>query len=229
MTRSVHSAIILSILLLLSASSAYANSGRLLNFQGIGDMQEVGNFYDGSGLRNGSHHTPNLGITFSSNFFAIRSVFNNGSGEFTSTPSTTPAIFIDGPTGSAAIGIMNDTRGFGGGLNFYYTAGFTGSQAETVTIWGGADGSGTVLATITLANNNSSCTAPTYCTWTSDGVNFSGTAHSVTFSGPANELGLADITLGSSTTAVPEPSGIYLLGTGLVGISFFRVRRFLGI
>lgn len=228
MIGSVHSAIVFSVLLLLSAS-AYADSGRLLNFQGIADMQEVGNFYDGGGLHYGAHHTLNLGITFSSNFFALRSVFNNGSGEFNTTPSTTPAIFIDGPTGTAAMGVMNDTRGFGKGLNFYYTAGFTGAQAETVTVWSGADGSGTVLATITLANNNTSCTAPTYCTWTSDGVNFSGTAHSVTFSGPANELGLADITLGSSTTAVPEPSGIYLLGTGLAGISFFRVRRFLGI
>jgi hypothetical protein len=224
MMRSVYSSVLLSTLLLLSAS-AYANSGRLLSFQGIGDMQEVGNFYNGGGI----HGTPNLRITFSSNFFAIRSVFNNGSGEFNATPSTTPAIFIDGTTGTAATGVMNDARGFGKGLNFYYTAGFTGTQTETVTVWSGANGSGTVLATITLANNNSSCSAPTYCTWSSDGVNFSGTAHSVTFSGPANELGLADITLGSNTTAVPEPSGIYLLGTGLAGISFFRIRRFLGV
>jgi hypothetical protein len=127
------------------------------------------------------------------------------------------------------MGVMNAARGFSNGLNFYYTAGFTGNQTGTVTVWSGANGTGMVLATITLTNNNASCSAPSYCTWSSDGVNFSGTAHSVTFSGPANELGLADLTLGKNTTAVPEPSSIFLLGSGLVGVSFFRVRRFLGV
>lgn len=224
MTRTVCSAVILSICLLFSAS-AYAHSGELLSFQGLGDLQQVGNFYNGSGLPD----TRNLKVTFSSNFFGLRSVFNGGSGEFAATPSGTPAIFINGTTGMQAMGLMNVARGFSNGLNFYYTAGFTGTQSESVTVWSGSNGSGTVLATITLANNNSSCTSPTYCTWSSDGVNFSGTAHSVTFSGPGNELGLADITLGSNATAVPEPSSIYLLGSGLVGISFFRIRRFLGV
>jgi len=224
MTRSVCSAAILSICLLFSASS-YASSGELLSFQGLGDLQQVGGFYDGSGPAGAR----NLGVTFSSNFFGLRSVFNGGSGEFSSTPTGTPAIFINGATGMQAMGVMNVAPGFSRGLNFYYTAGFTGTQMETVTVWSGANGSGTVLATITLANNNSACSSPTYCTWSSDGVNFSGTARSVTFSGPGNELGLADITLGSNTTAVPEPSSIYLLGSGLVGISFFRIRRFLGV
>jgi len=48
----------------------------------------------------------------------------------------------------------------------------------------------------------------------------------VTFSGPANELGLADITLGSNSTAVPEPSTIYFLATGLTGLSVGSIRRF---
>jgi hypothetical protein len=224
MTRSLSYAAILSICLLLSAS-AYAHSGVLLNFQGIGDLQQVGSFYDGAGPAGAQ----NFGVTFSSNFFGLRSVFNGGSGEFSATPTGTPAIFMNGTTGMQAMGVMNDTQGFSSGINFYYTAGFTANQFETVTVWSGANGSGTVLATITLANNNSACSSPTYCTWSSDGVNFSGTARSVTFSGPGNELGLADITLGSNTTAVPEPSSIYLLGSGLAGISFFRIRRFLGV
>jgi hypothetical protein len=224
MTRSVCSAAILSILLLFSVS-AYAHSGELLSFQGLGDLQQVGGFYDGPGP--GAAH--NIGVTFTPNFFGLRSVFNGGSGEFSSTPTGTPAIFIEGTTGMQATGVMNVNPGFSRGLNFYYTAGFTGTQMETVTVWSGTNGTGSVLATITLANNNTSCTSPTYCIWSSDGVNFSGTAHSVTFTGPGNELGLADITLGSNTTAVPEPSSIYLLGSGLAGISLFRIRRFLGV
>ena len=59
--------------LLISASSAFAHSnGELMTFQGLGDMQAVGNFYNGSGLPS----TPNYGITFSSNFLGLRSVYN---------------------------------------------------------------------------------------------------------------------------------------------------------
>ena len=50
MIRSVGSAVVLSFLLFLS-SAAFANSeGELLNFQGLGDLQPVGNFYNGGGM-----------------------------------------------------------------------------------------------------------------------------------------------------------------------------------
>jgi hypothetical protein len=222
MPRTVFSAIVLSLVLFFS-SSAFANSGELLSFQGLGDMEQVGNFYNGSGITG----TPNYGVTFSSNFFGLRSVFNGGIGDFASTVTGTPAIFINGPIGSPAVGTMNVAPGFSNGLNFFYTAGFTGGQTETVTVWSGANGTGAVLAVITLSNNNASCTAPLYCTWSSVGASFSGTAHSVTFSGPADELGLSDITLGSATTAVPEPSSVSLFGTGLVCLSLGGIRRYL--
>lgn len=222
MTRSGFSAIVLSLVLFFSAS-AFATSGVLLSFQGLGDMQPVGSFYNGSGLP----ATPNYGVTFSSNFFGLRSVYNGGIGDFSATPTGTPAIFINGPTGTPAIGTMNVAPGFSNGINLFYTAGFAAGQTETVTVWSGTNGTGTVLAVITLSNNNGSCSAPLYCTWSSAGASWlSGTAHSVTFSGPANELGISDITLGSSATAVPEPSAIYLFGAGVIGISVCGIRRY---
>ncbi|HYM75151.1 MAG TPA: PEP-CTERM sorting domain-containing protein [Candidatus Dormibacteraeota bacterium] len=203
---------------LIFSAPAFAHSGELLNFQGLGDLQPVGDFYNGAGISG----TPNYGITFSSNFLGLRSVFNGGSGAFSANPTGTPAIFINGTTGSTVTGTMNVNNGFASGLQFFYTAGFS----ETVTIWSGANGTGTVLATISLSPNNGGCTGfPTYCNWTSVGLNFSGTAKSVTFAGVADGTGIADITVGASTTAVPEPSTIALFGAGLAGVSLKRLRQ----
>jgi hypothetical protein len=226
MRRSVFPAVILSTLVLLSAT-AFAGSGQLLTFQGLGDLQPVGSFYDGGGLTS----TPNYGVTFSSNFFGLRSFANGGSGQFAGTPNGMPAIFMNGTVGSTVMGTMNVVPGFSGGINFFFTAGFQPGQNETVQIWSGSNGTGTVLATISLSNNNGSCTTPSYCSWSSIGAAFSGTAHSVTFTGPADQLGITEITLGSSTTAIPEPSSIYLLGTGLTALSLRKgaIRRLLRI
>jgi hypothetical protein len=223
MVRPLFTALLLSTLLLLSASSAYANSGSsvFMDFNYLQDQQQVGNFYNGG-------FGGNFGVSFSSNFYGIRSVYapiNNGSGNFSLDPTQTPAIFINGVTGSQAVGYMNVANGFSSGLNFFYTAGFQ----ETVKIWSGANGTGTLLATLTLSPNDSSCApAPAYCNWSSAGLTFSGVGKSVTFSGAANGIGITDITLGQSTTAIPEPSSIVLVGMGLAGLGFQRFRHLFG-
>jgi hypothetical protein len=223
--RSFYSAAILSIVLIFSAS-AFASSGELLDFQYLGNLQQVGNFYNGGGLSS----TPNYGITFSSNFYGLSSTANGGAGNFASPPTSTPAIFmansLTAPSGLQVTGVMNVAPGFSNGFSFYYTAGFALTQNETITVWSGQNGTGTVLATITLSNNDGGCGAVAYCNWTTAGLSFTGTAHSVTFTGPSNQFGLADLTVGGSTTAIPEPSSFYLLGTGLLGISFNKIRRF---
>jgi len=227
MVRSMLKVIVLVTAVSFFTASAFAHAGEILTFQGLGDQQPVGNFYNGGGLAS----TPNYGVSFSSNFFGLKSIANGGAGNFAGTPLGTPAIFItNGTTGAPATGVMNVGPGFSNGINFFFTAGFTGGQTETVTIWSGANGTGTVLATITLANNNGTCGSPAYCNWSDIGASFqNGVAHSVTFTGPANELGITDITLGSSSTAIPEPSSIYLLGTGLAGIVLSKARRLLGV
>jgi hypothetical protein len=207
------------LLFLFSASFASANSVVFLDFTYLNDMQQVGNFYNGGSSNPG---VPNLGVTFSSNFYGLLPTSVGGSGNYSPDLTRTPVIFILGSMGSTATGSMNVSNGFSSGINFFYTAAFQ----ETAKIWSGANGTGSLLATITLAANNGNCTTVAYCNWTDVGVNFTGTAGSVTFTGPANGLGLADITLGSSTTLVPEPSSFYLLGTGLALFCVQGVRRF---
>jgi len=214
-------AVIVVSVMMFSGSAAYAHSnGLLLNFNRLGDLQPVGNLYGG------------YGITFSSNFLGLRSYQHQtnlgngntsvGSGAFSEDPTRSPAIFVMGANGSTATGIMNVSNGFSGGIQFFYTAGFS----ETVTVWSGANGTGTVLAIIALTANNGNCSSfPTYCNWSSIGMNFTGSAKSVTVTGPADGIGISDITLGASSTAVPEPSTIYLLATGLVGVSLNQLRR----
>jgi hypothetical protein len=213
MVRSVGAALTLSLWLLLSSSLAHANSVDLLTFYGLKDGQAVGNFYNGSGVAS----TPNYGITFSSNFIGARSSSLGGSGGLSADPTSTPYIYINSST---LPGIMNVAGGFSSGLNFFYAA----LSNETVTVWSGINGTGTVLASMTLST---SCSSVASCTWFDAGLAFTGTAESVTFSGPANGIGISTMVLGQSTPAVPEPSSIYLLGTGLLGICAYQVRRFI--
>ncbi len=220
-------ALVLSVVVL--ATAAFAKSGELLTFQGLGDLQTVGDFYSGGGLTS----TPNYGVSFSSNFFGLQSDNSSfgGAGNFAPLviPGTyvlpdTKALFIMGATGAPVTGMMNVARGFTRGINFFFTAGFQPGQSGVVQIWGGADGTGPLLATISLSNNNGSCTTVSYCNWSNIGATFTGRARSVTFTGPANEFGLAQMTLGASTTAIPEPSSILFLGLGLAALSL-QARR----
>jgi hypothetical protein len=216
MSRSSVAVLTLSLFVILCASLAHANSVELLNFAGLKDGQPVGNFYNGG---SGIGDTPNWGITFSSNVVGLLPSTVGGSGGFGADPTASAYLYIN----NNSLGIMNVAGGFGSGLNFFYAS----LANETITVWSGANGSGTILATMTLS---SSCAGtPSNCIWFDAGMHFAGTAQSVTFSAPGGvqAIGIADITLGQSTTAVPEPSSLYLLATGLLSICVGQLRRFI--
>lgn len=185
----------------------------VLTFEGVGDLNAVGEFYNGGA-------GGNLGVSFSPETLAVVDADDGGSGNFANEPSpNTIMFFLD-----ANNAILNYASGFDTGFSFFYTS----STAATVTVYDGLDGTGNVLGTITVdAQHTNNCVGDpsgTFCNWTNIGVAFAGTARSIDFGGTANQTGFDNITFGSST-ALPEPGTYALMALGLAGIGLTARRR----
>ena len=186
----------------------------VLTFQGLQNLEPIENFYNGGTGGFGSGPGPNYGISFSSDSLAIIASSSGGTGNFDNAPGgNTIAFFLNG-----AGDVMNVPAGFTTGFSFFYAAAYTGS----VTVYSGLNGTGSVLATLSLTP-----TPDPYYVWGAIGVTFAGSAESAVFSGSANYIGFSDITLGSAVAGatVPEPSNLILAGVGGLGFFFFLRRR----
>jgi hypothetical protein len=186
----------------------------LLTFEGAGNFVTVGNFYNGGA--GGS-----LGVVFGSDSLVLTPL-PVGNGDFTNAPSGDTILFFLAGTGD----VMNVAGGFNTGFSFFYTA----AQAPgSITLWSGLDGTGALLATLSLPVNGACTTAS--CTWTPAGVAFAGTAESVDFTGSAEIIGFDNVTLGSATpgtggtTPTPEPATMLLLGVGSLGLLGARRKK----
>lgn len=185
----------------------------VLDFEGVGDLNAVGDFYNGGG-------GTNYGVSFSEDTLAVVDADDGGSGNFANEPSSNTIMFFL----EANNAVLNNAAGFDTGFSFYYSS----STAATVTVWDGVNATGNILGTITLdAQHTTGCVGDpsgTFCNWTNVGVAFAGTAKSIDFGGTANQTGFDNITFGSST-ALPEPGTYALMALGLAGIGLTARRR----
>lgn len=200
--------LIMGIVLVLFLALPAFGAPILLNFEGLGNTEQVLNYYNGGYGGGGSGPGPSYGVTFGADSLAIISNTAGGSGNFTNSPSMpTIVFFLSGP-GT----VMNVPAGYDTGLSFYYAAYYAGS----VDVYSDLDGGGTLLASLSLPT-----TPYPYTVWQPIGVGFTGTAKSAVFAGSADYIGFDNITL-NSVTPVPVPPSAWLLVSSLVGLVGFR-------
>lgn len=199
----------------------------VLDFEGLGNIDFIGEFYNGGTSGSGNGPGPDFDISFSASALSVIDADAGGSGNFGGEPSPSTILFF--LSGGAAT--MNVPAGFDTGFSFFYSA---ISQPGQVRVYDGLDGTGNLLTTLDLPLtpfNGAPDPTGQFSPFLPFGVAFQGVARSVDFSGVANQIGFDDITLGSETPGgtgnpvIPEPGTMLLMGMGTLAAGWGNRKR----
>jgi len=209
--------------LLFSIFSASASAAVVtLNFEGIASNAPVNNFYNGGA-------GDNYGVQFGSTALGIIDSDAGGTAPIANEPSPNTALAFTTLSG-VSNPYLTVATGFDTGFSFFYSS----SQAASIYLYDGVDGTGNLLGSLTLvaqSAGNGCAGDPNgrFCNWSQVGLSFNGVAKSIYFGETLNFTVFDNVTLGGNLTAVPptpvpEPKtyAMLLAGLGLIG---FSVRR----
>lgn len=180
----------LALFLLLLTTLSEAQTKGIVTFGGLKNLEFINQYYDGGKGSLGSGPGPSFGLQFTANSQAIISASKGGSGNFINNPGGYPVMFFQ----SGNVVTVTATNGVGTAVWFYYSALQTGSA----TVYAGPNGTGTILASVTLPPNNSGCNTYKLCVWSAVGVPLSATAGSMSFAGVSDYLAIGSVHLGSA-------------------------------
>ncbi|MGI9450883.1 MAG: PEP-CTERM sorting domain-containing protein [Geminicoccaceae bacterium] len=196
----------------------------VLDFEGLGDLEPIQEFYNGGIGGFGSGPGPDFDLSFGADALAIVDQDAGGNGNFGGEPSPDTVMFF--LNNSAVLDVPN---GFDTGFSFFYSA---INLPGIIEVFDGLNATGNILATINLGLtpfNGAPDPTGQFSPFVPIGASFPGTALSIDFGGTSNQIGFDNITFGSATpgglTPVPEPASMLILGIGLAGIAALRRRQ----
>ncbi len=193
----------------LFATSAFA-SPVTLDFEGASSFASIADFYNGGTDGDGASGI-NVGVLFGGDAAALS---NDELGPYFSnapTPGTVMTAF-----GSDAA--LNVGVGFSGEASFFYSA----SEATSVGIFSGLNGTGDLLGSFQLlANAQNGCSDTGFCHWDFISMTFSGVAQSIQFGEAAFVAAFDNVTV----APVPLPAAGWLLLSAIGGLGAVSRRR----
>lgn len=206
--------IVMSVLLILGLVGK-ARADFVLDFEGLGDFENVFQYYNGgfggSGSGRGPHYGVNFGISTASRAFAIKDSDAGGTGSFENEPSPNNVL---GFSSASLFAFINVTGGFKRSVSFWYASPNFGA---TVSIYSQLDGTGTPLVTRTLAQTPVGPDADNRFLFPSQPTEilFDGIARSIRFA--SNSVNTFQVVTDNiNFITVPEPKTMVLVLLGLL-------------
>jgi hypothetical protein len=203
--------VLTTFILSIGAASPVMAQSVLIDFETPTSFASIDTHYAG-GTDSAGVAGANLGVAFGGDALAVQ---NDALGPyFSNAPSL---LGVMAPVGPDAF--MNVAVGFTD-LSFFYSS--NTAVADAVKVWSGLNGTGTMLASLSLANNaQSGCNDSPFCRFDALSTTWAGVALSVGFGDAAGVAGFDNVAI----TAVPEPTTSLLMALGLASLAGLGLAR----